>query len=70
MRASQNTAPMWILRSCIRNQSWIQERKTQKEEERKAPEVVGAKLEQDQLERQAWQRASESAGEDGLVWFS
>jgi len=33
-------------------------------------EVVRAKLEQDQLERQARQRASESAGEDGLVWFS
>ena len=29
-------------------------------------EEVRAKLEQDQLERQAWQRASESAGEDGL----
>ena len=33
-------------------------------------EEVRAKLEQDQLERQARQRASESAGEDGLVWFS
>jgi len=70
MLASQNTTSMWVLSSCIRNQSWIQERKDQKEEERKAREVVRAKLEQDQLERQARQRASESAGEDGLVWFS
>ena len=49
----------------FRNQSWIQERKKQKEEARKAREEIKAKLEQDRLERRAWQRASEAAGKSG-----
>ena len=46
----------------FRNQTWIQERKKQKEEERKAREEIKAKLEQDRLERRARQRASETTG--------
>ena len=49
----------------FRNQSWIQERKKQKEEARKAREEIKAKLEQDRLERRARQRASEAAGKSG-----
>ena len=44
------------------NQSWIYERKKQKEEEKKAREEIKAKLEQDRLERRVQQRASETAG--------
>ena len=49
----------------FRNQTWIQERKKQKEEARKAREEIKAKLEQDRLERRARQRASEAAGKSG-----
>ena len=49
----------------FRNQSWIHERKKQKEEARKAREEIKAKLEQDRLERRARQRASEAAGKSG-----
>ena len=49
----------------FRNQTWIQERKRQKEEAKKAREEIKAKLEQDRLERRARQRASEAAGKSG-----
>ena len=49
----------------LRNQTWIHERKRQKEEAKKAREEIKAKLEQDRLERQARQRANETAGKSG-----